>query len=107
MLCSKHYKFDPTLPEERKRLVLTITPVHWAAEWLRPVSPNFKMVGPILAGPGRPLPEHIEVIPLRLYIYVHTRLRVQGCLGRQCCLGYDMVHAASSASCVSDTSCGS
>ena len=64
MACSKRYNFDPTLPGERRRLVLTISPVHWAAEWLRPVSPNFKLVGPILAGPGNPLPEHIEVTPL-------------------------------------------
>lgn len=61
MHCSKSYDFNPELPEERRRLVLTMAPVDWAAEWLRPVNPNFKMVGPILAGPGKPLPAHLEV----------------------------------------------
>ena len=46
---------------ERRRLVLTIAPVDWAAEWLRPISPNFKMVGPILSEPGKPLPADLEV----------------------------------------------
>ena len=49
------------MPAERKRLVLTIAPVDWAAEWLRPISPNFKMVGPILSEPGKPLPAELEV----------------------------------------------
>ena len=60
-LCSKQYDFDPELPKERRRLVMTIAPVDWAAEWLRPVTPNFKLVGPVLAGPGKPLPAHLEV----------------------------------------------
>lgn len=60
-LCSKQYHFNPDLPEERRRMVLTIVPVDWAAEWLRPVSPNYKLVGPILSGPGTPLPAHLEV----------------------------------------------
>ena len=42
-------------------MVLTINPVHWAAEWLRPVTPDYKLVGPILSGPGKPLPAHLEV----------------------------------------------
>ncbi len=42
-------------------MVLTIVPVDWAAEWLRPVTPNYKMVGPMLSGPGKPLPAHLEV----------------------------------------------
>ncbi len=60
-LRSKHYNFDPELPEERRRLILTIVPVDWAGEWLRPVTPNYKLVGPILAGPGKPLPAYLEV----------------------------------------------
>ena len=40
---------------------MTIAPVDWAAEWLRPVTPNFKLVGSVLAGPGKPLPAHLEV----------------------------------------------
>ena len=42
---------------------MTIAPVDWAAEWLRPVAPDYKMVGPILSGPGKPLPAHLEVRP--------------------------------------------
>lgn len=45
--------------------MLTISPTHWAAEWLRAVTPNYKLVGPVLAGPGKPLPADLEVgIPL-------------------------------------------
>ena len=62
LACSKRYKFEPDKPEERRRLVLTIAPLHWAAEWVRPVPPNFKMVGPILAEPGKPLPQDLEVL---------------------------------------------
>ena len=60
-LRSRQYGFDPELPEERRRRVLTIVPVDWAAEWLRPVTPDYKLVGPVLPGPGEPLPAHLEV----------------------------------------------
>ena len=59
--CSKRLDFNMNAPVERRRLVLTIAPVDWAAEWLRPISPNFKMVGPILSEPGKPLPAELEV----------------------------------------------
>lgn len=72
-LCSKSFNFNPDLPEERRRLVLSMAPVDWAAEWLRPVTPNFKMVGPVLAGPGKALPAHIEVT-LSLDILMHIKL---------------------------------
>ena len=58
---SKRYDFNPELPEERRRQVMTIAPVDWAAEWLRPITPNFKHVGSVLAGPGKPLPANLEV----------------------------------------------
>ena len=61
MRCSKRHDFDASAPEERKRLVMHIVPDDWAAEWLRPVSPNMKLVGPVLAGPGKPLPAQFEV----------------------------------------------
>ena len=76
MMCSRRYDFDPTLPEERRRLVLTISPVHWAAEWLRPTLPSFKMVGPVLAGPGKPLPAHLEVSSLKLYQSLWSKTHV-------------------------------
>lgn len=41
--------------------MLSIAPADWAVEWLRPMSPNFKMVGPILSEPGKPLPDDLEV----------------------------------------------
>lgn len=42
-------------------MVLSISPVDWAAEWLHPVSPSYKYVGPVLAEPGKALPAHLEV----------------------------------------------
>ena len=84
VMCSKKYNFDPTLPEERRRLVLTMCPVHWAAEWLRPILPNFKMVGPVLAGPGKPLPTHLEVLsPMLSY---DTVLRLMSVLTELVCM---------------------
>lgn len=59
--CSKRYNFNADAPQELRRMVLTIAPLDWAAEWVRPVLPNFKMVGPILPEPGKPLPDDIEV----------------------------------------------
>ena len=64
--CSKKFGFDPNLPENRRRLVMMIAPVDWAAEWLRPVTPNLKMVGPILSEPGKALPAELEVTSLQL-----------------------------------------
>ena len=61
MPCSKRFDFNPNLPVERRRLVMSIAPVDWAAEWLRPMPPNFKFVGPILSEPGKPLPADLEV----------------------------------------------
>jgi hypothetical protein len=58
--CSKEYGFTVNSARERRRLVLTMAPVDWAVEWLRPVSPRFKMIGPVLAGPGNPLPDDLE-----------------------------------------------
>ena len=41
--------------------MLSIVPQDWAVEWLRPVPPDYKMVGPILPEPGKPLPADLEV----------------------------------------------
>ena len=43
--------------------MLTIAPAHWAVEWLCPVTPNFKMVGPLLPRPAQPLPQEFDVSP--------------------------------------------
>ena len=58
---SKRHGFDAMAAKERRRLVMHIVPADWAAEWLRPVSPNMKLVGPVLAGPGKPLPAQFQV----------------------------------------------
>ena len=42
-------------------MVMTLLPTDWAAEWVRPTTPDFKMVGPVLTGPGKPLPPDLEV----------------------------------------------
>ena len=44
-------------------MVLSLSPVDWAAEWLRLKSPSYKYVGPVLAEPGKALPAHLEVVP--------------------------------------------
>lgn len=76
-LCSKSFNYNPDLPEERRRLVLSMAPVDWAAEWLRPVTPNFKMVGPVLAGPGKALPAHLEVTSsLDLLMHIKPTLAI-------------------------------
>ena len=50
--------------------MLSIVPQDWAVEWLRPVPPDYKMVGPVLAEPGKPLPAELEVEP-RLHCTVY------------------------------------
>ena len=42
-------------------MVMTLLPPDWAAEWVRPTTPDFKMVGPVLTEPGKPLPTDLEV----------------------------------------------
>jgi len=51
-------------------MVLSLSPVDWAAEWLRPISPSYKYVGPVLAEPGKVLPAHLEVCPFRMHAAV-------------------------------------
>ena len=41
--------------------MLPLIPSDWAAEWLRPLLPNMKMIGPVLPEPGKPLPSDLEV----------------------------------------------
>lgn len=61
---SRRYGLDTESPEERARLVLTISSADFAVEWVRPLPPNYKMVGPLLPQPPQPLPEELAVIPL-------------------------------------------
>ena len=64
--CSSEFGLNPDAEEERRRMVLSLSPVDWAAEWLRLKSPSYKYVGPVLAEPGKALPAHLEVCP---YLY--------------------------------------
>ena len=63
LICSKRHAFNTIQDQkEQHRQVLTLIPSDWAAEWLRPLLPNMKMIGPVLPEPGKPLPSGLEVI---------------------------------------------
>ena len=47
--------------KERERCALTIVAADFALEWLRPLPPSLKFVGPLLPEPARPLPADLEV----------------------------------------------
>lgn len=42
-------------------MVLTLCIADFAIEWLRPMPPDFKMIGPVLPEPAQPLPANLEV----------------------------------------------
>jgi glucuronosyltransferase len=42
-------------------MVLTMCIADFAIEWLRPLPPDLKMIGPILPEPARPLPTDLQV----------------------------------------------
>ena len=42
-------------------MLMTLAPADWAAEWIRPIMPNFKMIGPLLPEPGKALNSDLEV----------------------------------------------
>lgn len=52
---------DPDSQRERERCALTIIGADPAIEWLRPLPPAAKLVGPVLPEPARPLPTDLEV----------------------------------------------
>jgi glucuronosyltransferase len=58
---SQKYGLNLDLGEERRRLVMHIISADPAVEWLRPMTPNARMVGPILPTPPAPLPAELEV----------------------------------------------
>lgn len=60
----KRHGVDPDARLERERCALTICAADFAVEWLRPLPPSLKFVGPILPEPARPLPADLEVKPL-------------------------------------------
>ncbi len=60
-LCSRRFGVDPDDPRERQRLVMTLCIADFAVEWLRPMPPNFKLIGPVLPEPAAPLPADLQV----------------------------------------------
>lgn len=56
----KKFGVDPDAPRERRRMVMTLNIGDPAIEWLRPLPPDLKMIGPILPEPARPLPADLE-----------------------------------------------
>lgn len=82
LACSKQFAFDINGPGERQRHVLTLVPVDWAAEWVRPTPPALKFVGPILSAPGKPLPAELEVHLLLTFPY--TPSPMGACCGISC-----------------------
>ena len=57
---SKSHGVDLRDPRERRRHVLTLLSADWAVEWVRPLLPNTKMVGPILPQPAKALPADLQ-----------------------------------------------
>lgn len=60
-LCSAQHGLDVDTPRERRRVALHIVNADFALEWTRPITPNLKLVGPILPEPPAPLPAELEV----------------------------------------------
>ena len=58
---SAQHGLNTDSPRERRRVVLHILNADFALEWTRPVTPNVKLVGPILPEPPAPLPAELEV----------------------------------------------
>ncbi|BDA49333.1 UDP-glucuronosyltransferase 2A1 [Coccomyxa sp. Obi] len=56
----KRFGVDPDALRERRRMVMTLNIGDPAIEWLRPLPPDLKMIGPILPEPARPLPADLE-----------------------------------------------
>ena len=52
--------------------MLTIVPAHWAVEWVRPITPNFRLFGPLLPRPGRPLPDEFDVSTAVHFLPLHS-----------------------------------
>jgi len=61
MPCSKRFGVDLDALRERRRMVMTLCIADFAIEWVRPVPPSLKMIGPVLVEPARPLPADLEV----------------------------------------------
>ena len=65
---------DPDDSRERQRLVMTLCIADFAIEWLRPMPPNFKLVGPVLPEPARPLPADLEVHSFKSFFSMESNV---------------------------------
>lgn len=70
-MCSKKHGIDWNAPGARERGQLVLYNDDFALTWPRPLLPNVKFVGPILATDAQPLAPQFEVRP---------SLRVPACL---------------------------
>ncbi len=61
MICSNAHGVDPGAPDEARRGILYIFSADFALEWVRPLPPNVKYVGPLLPQPALPLSTELEV----------------------------------------------
>ena len=59
--CSNKHGVNLAAPQEMRRLIMHILSADFAMEWLRPMPPNVKLVGPLLPEPPKALPADIEV----------------------------------------------
>ena len=65
---SREHGLNLADPSERRRQVLTLFSADPALEWLRPLPPSAKMVGPVLPKPAQPLPQDLQVSSCGLHV---------------------------------------
>ncbi|CAL5228007.1 g11062 [Coccomyxa viridis] len=56
----KKHGVNLAAPQEARRLIMHIFSADFALEWVRPLPPNVKFVGPILPQPAQALPDKLE-----------------------------------------------
>jgi hypothetical protein len=61
--CSHRHGVNLAAPQEMRRLIMHIVSADFAMEWVRPMPPNVKLVGPVLPEPPKALPADTEVAP--------------------------------------------
>lgn len=59
--CSNRHGVNLAAPQEMRRLIMHVLSADFAMEWVRPMPPNVKLVGPLLPEPAKALPSDIEV----------------------------------------------
>lgn len=59
--CSNRHGVNLAAPQEMRRLIMHVVSADFAMEWVRPMPPNVKLVGPVLPEPPKALPADTEV----------------------------------------------